>query len=68
MLSHPPILNQEDGFLLGSQVMLDMQKSLQVRLAKDKPEYNRHPDDLATAGEAGYVDREQITELTDFSE
>lgn len=33
------------------QVMLDMQKSLQVRLAKDKPEYNRHPDDLANAGE-----------------
>ena len=33
------------------QIMLDMQKSLQVRLAKEKPEYNEHPDNLATAGE-----------------
>ena len=33
------------------QVMLDMQKSLQVRLANDKPEYNSHPDSLETAGE-----------------
>lgn len=33
------------------QVMIDMQRSLQVRLAKDKPEYNKNPDDLSTAGE-----------------
>ncbi|BBC78073.1 dUTPase [Escherichia phage EcS1] len=33
------------------QVMLDMQKSLQVRLAEDKPFTNRHPDSLETAGE-----------------
>ncbi|WWT42598.1 dCTP pyrophosphatase [Escherichia phage 215Ecol030PP] len=41
------------------QVMLDMQKSLQIRLAKDKPEYNRHPDDLATAGDVVSWMREQ---------
>lgn len=43
------------GMLRGNedplQAMLDMQKSLQVRLAKDKPESNRHPDSLETAGE-----------------
>ncbi|CCI88605.1 dCTP pyrophosphatase, phage-associated [Yersinia phage phiR1-RT] len=33
------------------QTMLDMQRSLQVRLAKDKPGTNMHPDDLETAGE-----------------
>lgn len=33
------------------QVMLDMQKSLQVRLAEDKPFSNRHPDSLETAGD-----------------
>lgn len=33
------------------QVMLDMQKSLQIRLAEDKPFTNRHPDSLETAGE-----------------
>lgn len=33
------------------QVMLDMQRSLQIRLANDKPETNRHPDSLETAGE-----------------
>ncbi|URY13046.1 hypothetical protein [Shigella phage ESh24] len=60
------------------QVMLDMQKSLQVRLAKDKPEYNRHPDDLATAGEVvdwlrnqkDYIDdefRELLTSLGGMS-
>lgn len=60
------------------QVMLDMQKSLQIRLAKDKPEYNRHPDDLATAGEVvdwlrnqkDYIDdefRELLTSLGGMS-
>ncbi|AYJ74547.1 hypothetical protein PYPS2T_140 [Yersinia phage PYPS2T] len=60
------------------QVMLDMQKSLQVRLAKDKPEYNRHPDDLSTAGEVvdwlrnqkDYIDdefRELLTSLGGMS-
>ncbi|QXV72385.1 dCTP pyrophosphatase [Shigella phage PSD9] len=60
------------------QVMLDMQKSLQVRLSKDKPEYNRHPDDLATAGEVvdwlrnqkDYIDdefRELLTSLGGMS-
>ena len=60
------------------QVMLDMQKSLQVRLAKDKPEYNRHPDDLTTAGEVvdwlrnqkDYIDdefREHLTSLGGMS-
>ncbi len=33
------------------QVMLDMQRHLQIRLANDKPETNRHPDSLETAGE-----------------
>lgn len=33
------------------QVMIDMQKSLQIRLANDKPFSNRHPDSLETAGE-----------------
>lgn len=33
------------------QTMIDMQKSLQIRLANDKPETNRHPDSLETAGE-----------------
>lgn len=33
------------------QIMLDMQKSLQIRLANDKPGTNMHPDDLETAGE-----------------
>lgn len=33
------------------QVMLDMQKSLQVRLAKDKPTICQHPDNLETAGQ-----------------
>ena len=32
------------------QVMLDMQRHLQIRLANDKPETNRHPDSLETAG------------------
>lgn len=60
------------------QVMLDMQKSLQVRLAKDKPEYNEHPDNLATAGEVvawlrsqkDYIDdefRELLTSLGGMS-
>lgn len=60
------------------QVMLDMQKSLQTRLAKDKPEYNRHPDDLANAGEVvdwlrnqkDYIDdefRELLTSLGGMS-
>lgn len=60
------------------QIMLDMQKSLQVRLATDKPEYNRHPDDLATAGEVvdwmrnqkDYIDdefRELLTSLGGMS-
>lgn len=60
------------------QVMLDMQKSLQVRLAKEKPEYNEHPDNLATAGEVvdwlrnqkDYIDdefRELLTSLGGMS-
>ncbi|AFU63976.1 nucleoside triphosphate pyrophosphohydrolase [Salmonella phage STML-198] len=60
------------------QVMLDMQKSLQVRLANDKPEYNRNPDDLAKAGEVvdwlrnqkDYIDdefRELLTSLGGMS-
>lgn len=41
------------------QVMLDMQKSLQVKLAEDKPEICYHPDKLATAGEVVAWLREQ---------
>ena len=41
------------------QVMLDMQKSLQVRLAKDKPEICYHPDNLKTAGDVVAWLREQ---------
>ncbi|QFR55981.1 dCTP pyrophosphatase [Serratia phage Muldoon] len=70
------------GYLRGNedplQVMLDMQKSLQIRLAKDKPDYNRHPDDLAKAGEVvdwlrnqkDYIDdefRELLTSLGGMS-
>lgn len=40
------------------QVMLDMQKSLQVRLAKDR-EYCYHPDELKTAGDVVGWMREQ---------
>lgn len=43
------IVRQSGGDPL--QVMLDMQKSLQVRLAKDKPKYNVHPEELQTAGQ-----------------
>src|SRR5699024_441962 len=60
------------------QIMLDMQKSLQVRLATEKPEYNAHPDELATAGDVvtwlrnqkDYVDdefRELLTSLGGMS-
>lgn len=60
------------------QAMLDMQKSLQVRLAKDKPGTNMHPDDLETAGEVltwlrnnkDYIDdefRELLTSLGGMS-
>lgn len=31
-------------------VMISMQKSLQSKLAEDKPKMNQHPDDLDTAG------------------
>lgn len=40
------------------QVMLDMQKSLQVRLANDR-DYCYHPDKLATAGDVVAWMREQ---------
>lgn len=40
------------------QVMLDMQKSLQVRLAEDR-DYCYHPDKLATAGDVVAWMREQ---------
>lgn len=40
------------------QVMLDMQKSLQVRLANDR-EYCYHPDKLSTAGDVVAWMREQ---------
>lgn len=40
------------------QIMLDMQKSLQVRLANDR-EYCYHPDKLATAGDVVAWMREQ---------
>lgn len=70
------IVRQSGGDPL--QVMLDMQKSLQVRLAKDKPEHNAHPDELQTAGQVldwlrnqkDYVDdefRELITSLGGMS-
>ncbi|QPI13818.1 dCTPase [Serratia phage 4S] len=60
------------------QIMLDMQKSLQARLAKDKPEYNMHPDNLAKAGQVvdwlrnqkDYIDdefRELLTSLGGMS-
>lgn len=70
------------GMLRGNedplQAMLDMQKSLQIRLAKDKPKYNRHPDDLASAGDVvdwlrnnkDYIDdefRELLTSLGGMS-
>lgn len=70
------IVRQSGGDPL--QVMLDMQKSLQVRLAKDKPEHNAHPDELQTAGQVldwlrnqkDYVDdefRELLTSLGGMS-
>ena len=60
------------------QVMLDMQKSLQVRLANDKPGTNKHPDELAQAGDIvqwlrnqkDYIDdefRELLTSLGGMS-
>lgn len=60
------------------QVMLDMQKSLQVRLATDKPGSNMHPDELAQAGDVvtwlrnnkDYIDdefRELLTSLGGMS-
>ena len=58
------------------QVMLDMQKSLQIRLANDKPEHNKHPDELATAGDVvdwlrnqkDYIDDEFRELLTSLGE
>lgn len=70
------------GHLRGSedplQAMLDMQKSLQIRLALDKPATNAHPDELAQAGDVvdwlrnqkDYVDdefRELLTSLGGMS-
>ncbi|QHR70776.1 dCTPase [Escherichia phage CLB_P2] len=60
------------------QVMLDMQKSLQVRLATEKSEFNTNPDELATAGQVvdwlrnqkDYIDdefRELLTSLGGMS-
>lgn len=60
------------------QIMLDMQKSLQVRLANDKPGFNTHPDKLITAGQVvdwlrnqkDYIDdefRELLTSLGGMS-
>lgn len=60
------------------QVMLDMQKSLQVRLAEDKPGTNAHPDELECAGDVvqwlrnnkDYIDdefRELLTSLGGMS-
>lgn len=46
------------------QVMLDMQKSLQVRLAKDR-EYCYHPDKLETAGDVVSWMREQKDSIDD---
>ena len=67
-------VNKQDAL----QVMLDMQKSLQVRLAIDKPEHNAHPDALARAGDVvdwlrnqkDYIDdefRELLTSLGGMS-
>ncbi|WKV23373.1 hypothetical protein SEA1_gp0025 [Salmonella phage SEA1] len=47
------------------QVMLDMQKSLQVRLANDKPEICYHPDNLKTAGDVVSWMREQKDYIDD---
>ncbi|AHY24991.1 dUTPase [Pectobacterium bacteriophage PM2] len=47
------------------QTMLDMQKSLQVRLANDRPETNRHPDSLETAGEVLQWLRDQDDSIAD---
>lgn len=60
------------------QIMLDMQKSLQVRLAEDKPGTNAHPDELECAGDVvqwlrnnkDYIDdefRELLTSLGGMS-
>lgn len=60
------------------QIMLDMQRSLQTRLAIDKPGTNAHPDELAQAGDIvdwlrnqkDYIDdefRELLTSLGGMS-
>lgn len=60
------------------QIMLDMQRSLQTRLATDKPGTNAHPDELAQAGDIvdwlrnqkDYIDdefRELLTSLGGMS-
>lgn len=46
-------------------VMLNMQKSLQKRLAKDKPEFNRDPDSLETAGDVLDWLRDQDDSIAD---
>ena len=66
--------NQQDPM----QIMLDMQRSLQTRLALDKPGTNMHPDELAQAGDIvdwlrnqkDYIDdefRELLTSLGGMS-
>lgn len=60
------------------QIMLDMQRSLQARLAADKPGTNMHPDELSQAGDIvdwlrnqkDYIDdefRELLTSLGGMS-
>lgn len=46
-------------------IMLSMQRSLQVRLAKDKPEFNRNPNDLITAGDVLDWLRDQDDSIAD---
>lgn len=42
--------NHLDSGLDPLQTMMNMQHSLQVKLAQEKPKYNQHPDNLDTAG------------------
>lgn len=47
------------------QVMIDMQRSLQKKLAKEKPEFNPDPDELHTAGEVLDWMRQQDDSMDD---
>lgn len=46
-------------------IMLSMQRSLQIRLAQDKPEFNRNPNELVTAGDVLDWLRDQDDSIAD---